>query len=87
MGETVVLRGTDQQRLVVLNRVLLGDLTAAEAATVLEMSTQNTTKPPFYQHNTGRVVRQTGPSSLEPVLTGLEQPVRMSFGPDGARTR
>src|SRR4051794_40623010 len=49
----------------------------------LEMSTQNTTKPPFYQSSTGRVVRQTGPSSLEPVLTGLEQPVRMSFGPDG----
>jgi plastocyanin len=49
----------------------------------LEMSTDNTTEPPFYRPNTGRVVRQTGPSSLEPVLTGLAQPVRMSFGPDG----
>lgn len=49
----------------------------------LELSTQNSSEPPFYRSNTGRVVRQTGPSSLEPVLTGLEQPVRMSFGPDG----
>ncbi len=49
----------------------------------LEMSTGNGSEPPFYRPNTGRVVRQTGPSSLEPVLTGLEQPVRMSFGPDG----
>jgi plastocyanin len=49
----------------------------------LEMSTGNSTEPPFYQRNTGRVVRQTGPSSLEPVLTGIDQPVRMAFGPDG----
>ena len=49
----------------------------------LEMSTGNGTEPPFYQRNTGRVVRQTGPSSLEPVLTGIDQPVRMAFGPDG----
>jgi transposase len=41
MGETVVLRGTEQQRLVVLNRVLMGDLTAAEAATVLERSVRH----------------------------------------------
>ena len=33
MRETVILNGTEQQRLVVLNRVLVGDLTAAEAAT------------------------------------------------------
>src|SRR4051794_24623767 len=38
MGETVVLRGVEHQRLVVLNRVLMGDLTAAEAATVRERS-------------------------------------------------
>lgn len=49
----------------------------------LEMSTDNSSEPPFYRPNTGRVVRQTGPSSLEPVLTGLAQPVRMAFGPDG----
>jgi plastocyanin len=49
----------------------------------LEMSTENGTEPPFYRRNAGRVVRQTGPSSLEPVFTGLDQPVRMAFGPDG----
>ncbi len=38
MRETVVLTGTEQQKLVVLNRVLVGDLTAAEAATALERS-------------------------------------------------
>ena len=38
MWETVVLKGTEQQRLVVLNRVLMGDLTAAEAATALGRS-------------------------------------------------
>jgi plastocyanin len=49
----------------------------------LEMSTDNAKEPPFYRRNAGRVVRQTGPSSLEPVLSGLDQPVRMGFGPDG----
>ena len=38
MWETVSLTGTEQQRLVVLNRVLMGDLTAAEAAAALERS-------------------------------------------------
>src|SRR5215216_4429187 len=38
MRETVSLTGTEQQRLVVLNRVLMGDLTAADAATALERS-------------------------------------------------
>ena len=38
MRETVILTGMEQQRLVVLNRVLMGDLTAADAATALERS-------------------------------------------------
>lgn len=38
MWETVSLNGADQQRLVVLNRVLVGDLTAAEAAGALGRS-------------------------------------------------
>ncbi|MDQ3694926.1 MAG: ScyD/ScyE family protein [Chloroflexota bacterium] len=49
----------------------------------VEMSTGNATEPPFYRVGTGRVVRQTGPSSLEPVMTSLPQPLRMRFGPDG----
>jgi transposase len=38
MRETVLLSGTEQQRLVVLNRVLVGDLTAADAADALGLS-------------------------------------------------
>src|SRR5215213_3869759 len=50
----------------------------------LEMSTGNTTEPPFYQRNTGKMVRQTGPTSAEDVVTGLDLPISMQFGPDGA---
>jgi plastocyanin len=50
----------------------------------LEMSTGNTTEPPFYQRNTGKIVRQTGPASAEDVVTGLDLPISMKFGPDGA---
>ena len=38
MWETVVLNGTEQQRLVVMNRLLVGDLTGAEAAAALGLS-------------------------------------------------
>jgi transposase len=38
MWETVLLNGAEQQRLVVLNRVLVGDLTAADAAIALGRS-------------------------------------------------
>ena len=32
----------------------------------------------------GRVVRQTGPDTARPMVTGLSLPVAMAFGPDGA---
>jgi transposase len=38
MGETVSLNGREQQRLVVLNRMLMGDLTGVEAAAALGLS-------------------------------------------------
>ena len=41
MWETVLLSGTEQQKLVVLNRVLMGDLTAAEAAIALQRSVRH----------------------------------------------
>jgi plastocyanin len=50
----------------------------------LEMSTGNSAEPPFYQRNTGKIVRQTGPASAQDVVTGLDQPIAMEFGPDGA---
>jgi hypothetical protein len=48
-----------------------------------EMSVGNIDQPPFLQRGAGRVVRQTGPDSLEEVATGLDLPVSIRFGPDG----
>ena len=48
-----------------------------------EMSTNNTEEPPFFVPGSGRVVRQSGPGSAEPVATNLMFPVALSFGPDG----
>jgi sugar lactone lactonase YvrE len=49
-----------------------------------EMSTGNTDTEPYAQPNTGRIVRQTGPDTAEVVAEGLNFPVGMNFGPDGA---
>jgi plastocyanin len=48
----------------------------------LEMATGNTVEGGM-KPNTGRVVRQTGPASLVEVVTGLDYPIAMRFGPDG----
>jgi hypothetical protein len=47
----------------------------------LELSTGN---DEGIRPHTGRVVRQTGPDSLEEVVTGLNYPISMKMGPDGA---
>jgi hypothetical protein len=39
---------------------------------------------PFIQPDTGRVVRQTGPDHLEVVVDGLNFPIAMGIGADGA---
>jgi hypothetical protein len=49
----------------------------------LEMSTGNLKEPPFLVPSSGRVVRQTGPDSMEEVATGLDLPISMAFGADG----
>jgi hypothetical protein len=49
-----------------------------------ELSTNNTDEAPFVHPNTGRIVRQSGPDSLEVVAEGLDFPVGLGFGPDGA---
>jgi hypothetical protein len=54
------------------------------AVYAVEMSTGNLMEPPFLVPGSGRIVRQTGPDSLEEVATGLLLPVSASFGPDGA---
>ena len=49
-----------------------------------EMATGNSDEPPYLSSDTGRIVRQTGPDSLEPVVTGIDYPIFLGFGPDGA---
>jgi hypothetical protein len=49
----------------------------------IEMSTGNLEEPPFTVADSGRVVRQTGPDSVEEVATGLNLPISLAFGPDG----
>jgi plastocyanin len=41
-------------------------------------------RPPFVTPGTGRLLRQTGLDSAAEVVTGLDQPVALAFGPDGA---
>jgi plastocyanin len=50
----------------------------------LELSTGNTAEPPFLTPGSGRIVRQTGPDTAEPVAEGLMLPIAMELGPDGA---
>ena len=49
-----------------------------------EMATGNTSEPPFLTPNSGRVVRMTGPDSLEPVLVDIDAPVHLGFDAGGA---
>jgi hypothetical protein len=48
-----------------------------------EMATGNTGAEPFLNPNSGRIVRQTGPDSFEPVVTDLPYPVHIGFDADG----
>ncbi|MGC4105796.1 MAG: ScyD/ScyE family protein [Thermomicrobiales bacterium] len=49
-----------------------------------EMSTNNSTTSPYVGPATGRIVKQTGPGSLEEVATNINYPVSLAFGPDWA---
>jgi hypothetical protein len=49
----------------------------------IEMSTGNLEQPPFIVPASGRIVRQTGPDSMEDVATDLNLPISLAFGPDG----
>ena len=50
----------------------------------LEMSTGNSTEPPFVRPRSGRVVKRTGPGSLREVASRFDFPIGMALGPDGA---
>ncbi len=49
-----------------------------------ELSTGNTLAEPYTYPNTGRIVRQSGPDSSDVIAEGLDYPVGLGFGPDGA---
>jgi hypothetical protein len=49
-----------------------------------ELSTGNTDTAPYAHPNTGRIVRQSGPDSMDVIAEGLDFPVGLGFGPDGA---
>lgn len=49
-----------------------------------ELSTGNTDVAPYARPNTGRIMRQSGPDTSEVVIDGLNFPVGLNFGPDGA---
>jgi glucose/arabinose dehydrogenase len=56
---------------------------AAGTLYALEMATNNLDQAPYVQPRTGKVVRRTGPKTSTDVVTGLDYPVAMAFGPDG----
>lgn len=56
-----------------------GALYALEMATGIDANDSASIAP-----GTGRLVRRTGPTTAEAVVTGLTYPVAMEFGPDGA---
>jgi len=61
--------------------VVLGPDGALYAA---EMATGNTGEPPFLTPHSGRIVRQTGPDSLEAVVVDADYPVHFGFDTGGA---
>jgi sugar lactone lactonase YvrE len=51
---------------------------------VSEMATDTTEEPPFLTPNSGRIVRMTGPDTVEDVVTDIDAPAYLGFGDDGA---
>lgn len=62
------------------------DVAVGEDGTLyaLELSIGNLSEPPFLNPGSGRIVRQTGPDTLEVVADGLMLPVSLEYGSDGA---
>jgi hypothetical protein len=56
---------------------------ADDALYALEMSTGNLMEPPFLVPESGRIVRQTGPDTMDIVASGLNLPISLAFGADG----
>jgi hypothetical protein len=49
-----------------------------------ELSSEISDAEPFLTPQTGRILRQTGPDSAEEIASGLDMPVAVRIGPDGA---
>ena len=49
-----------------------------------ELATGNTEELPFLTPNSGRIVRMTGPDTLEEVVDGIDAPAYFAFGADSA---
>ncbi len=48
------------------------------------MATNNIEEPPFLRPHSGQIVKQTGPDTMEVLVTDIDYPVSLGFGPDGA---
>ncbi len=48
------------------------------------MATNNMEEPPFLRPHSGQIVKQTGPDSMDLLVTDIDYPVGLGFGPDGA---
>jgi len=48
------------------------------------MATNNIEEPPFLRPHSGQIVKQTGPDTMEVLVTDIDYPVGLGFGPDGA---
>ena len=49
-----------------------------------EMATNNTDEPPYLTPGSGRIVRQTGPDTLEVIASDIDYPVYLGFDDSGA---
>lgn len=48
-----------------------------------QMATNNTEEPPFLTPHSGQIVKQTGPDTMDVLVTDIDYPVGLGFGPDG----
>ena len=65
-------------------RSAAGTSPSDDALYALEMVTGSIDEDPFILPDTGRIVRRAGPDDLEVVEEGLNFPIGLDFGPDGA---
>jgi len=80
----VVPDGTVSDHWTGLTAVIALAVGADEELYAIEMVTGSIDEDPFILPDSGRIVRRTGPDALQVVAEGLNFPIGMDFGPDGA---